>query len=563
MDLPASLKSRFFTVRRQSRDTLLRPGCPNPLAIGRSALAESAPTLGVFERWVTDGATTGQLIDLLPSIQRDRGTPAEEALLDSLTRRSPHATEAWALAALDDPSLHVALRPHAQALCIRAGADAPVSLVDALLAAQVSHRGFEALVSAVVDSATHLDALRSAMEHPELGQQVLHIALQSLVDEPSLSVASLSTCSDVQALAGMLPLSAAGKDTLQAVEAVYPGAFLGKPEAWQLLSQRLIEALAHLPSAPGPLGGWRTRARVVRMLLAQGPSGRSPGAHAAVLVLAAARLAGLPDDDRHFGGPTAPLSTLLPMADRPGLHGHPCVVDALAAHGPGAVTPLVDALDPDAPGRSHIAARALVRLAWQHPGCADASVEAALHLYPHSRCARLVDATVALLASLSPAVVPQLVGAQQQSRRLDPTLSTVIGAIGGPAAEAFLLGHMPHALDDETGILAGLCRLGSPEAIEPLSRLEGSDPNGEVVQALILLCESSGRAPAALPGWRSRLQAIEEETARRRSQLHSQFQALASGASPHRPRDAPERSVAGTRRKKPHKKARRRARRRS
>ena len=563
MDLPASLTSRFCTVRRQSRDHLLRPGCPNPVAIGRSALAETARKLGTFDRWLTDGAHTGQLVDLLPSIQLDRGSPAEEALLSSLARRSPHAAEAWALAALNNPSLHAALRPHAQAVCIRVGAERPVSLVDALLAAQASHRGLEALVVAVVDSATHLDGLRSAIEHPELGQQVLQLALERLVDEPSLSVASLSACGNVQDLARLLPLPGAGNDTLQAIEAVYPGAFLGEPEAWKSLSLCLMAPLQHLPPAPGPLGGWRTRARVVRTLLAQGPTARSPGAYAAVLVLAAVRLATLPDDDRHFGSSTTALSTLLPMADRPGLHGHPRVVDALASHGPQAVPPLVDALDPEVPGRSHIAARALLRLAWQHPGCADAAVEPALHLYQHTRCARLVESTAALLASLSPAVVPQLVRSQQQSRRLDPTLSVVIGSIGGPAASAFLLGQIHHALDEETGILTGLCRLGAPEAIGPLSRLEGSDPNGEVVEALILLCESSGRVPAALPGWRSRLQAIEEETARRRSQLHNQFRALASGASPHQPPAASAKGGAKPSRKRPKKKARRRSGRRS
>ena len=54
------------------------------------------------------------------------------------------------------------------------------------------------------------------------------------------------------------------------------GALSGQPGAWTAYADALKAQLVHLPDAPGPTGGWRCKAQVVRALADLGPSCAHP-----------------------------------------------------------------------------------------------------------------------------------------------------------------------------------------------------------------------------------------------------------------------------------------------
>lgn len=533
-------------VREAARDALLCPGTDALHEISRSAFAELGPRRGAFSTWCRVGATKADLLALLPEV-RSSGALAAVDLVRALSRVAGESERVWARDALADPALPPALREPCLAVLLRAGeVPSDMDILSELDGAEAFHGGAQSLVVAGLDGEELALAIGLSFDLPGWGPRILTLAARHLLGIPTLAAAQLSDCWTAEAVIKACWVEDdAALAVMRELSAEYEAALTDEVNGWARFVAALGARLDHLSKEGGPPGGWRSKARVLHKLMRR-QSFKAPVAQAAMLLAATARLASFPDDDAHFEeDEEVPLSVLLDVASRPHASGHPLVVDALVAKGPGVVPELVAALHIDAYWRSYVVVQALTKLAWQHPGCADGAVDAVMPLYWDDSGDLLIDKTATFFETLTPAAVPALVGASEAHGKRNYSLSRAIGRLGGPEAKAFLLGHVDDAFYEETGVLHGLLKLGDPDAIPHLAQLEGEDPSAEVARALVILCGLTGEEPDGLDDWTARVEYVELERQRRQEELRELLMAAASRESMFSPPTRAERRQSG------------------
>ena len=529
-----ALASPRAVVREAARSALLRPGSAAVSEVCRSALAELESQPTGFVEWCTFVAPDSALVGLLQEVDRSRGTPTEQVLVQQAARVGGHGVTGWARAALAQDDLATGLRAPCFAVLLRSGEAVDLDLAAELDAAQPFRRGVQTLVEGAIDGGTLLPAVHACIAHPVHGTEVLHTLQRRLLGR-SASVSELSGCVDVAALTELGLVSGAGS-FLAAVSSSFSAVQSGETAAWSTLAQSLLAQLDPLFFVEGgPPRHGRAQACWLRALLALGLPAAHPAAFTTIVVSLTACLVQGAHGDARFDEHTPGGPNRLTAARRPDL---PAVEAAMVSGGPDAVPVLIEALDPSEADRTVSILSALARLAWQHPGCVDASVGPLLRLLDSDPGEQLLDGTTRLLRLLSPAAVDSVIAACPSQGDLAHPLASAIGAIGGPAARHFLLKHIDTVLHADHGVLVGLCALGDPAALGPLARLEPHDPTGEIACVLIILSELNGQSPPGLGGWRARLKAVEHDRQQRQNQYGNQLMAAALGQ-----RYRPERAV--------------------
>ena len=525
------LKKPTFFVRSAARERLFRPALELPLRAVESALAEPERVCVHMARWLDTAARPTDWEHLLPLVDRARGTSAEQRLVARAALQGGPGVVAWAEQSLQHSALAVGLRGGAVSALLRWGPAAAVDVRAELEVAKAVPGGVQTLIRAVVDGAVHLDPLRACTEHPELGLEVLTTMLGALFDGGVHAARALSACDTIAQLEGLVSSGPIALEVPQEVHRWYALARSGDVAAWSGLASDVEVLLAGVPDEAGPPGGGRRRARVIRTLLAAGPTAVHGDVLVSVLVLAVAQLTALPDDDALFNGPHVGIGTLLEAADHPLVEGHPSLVAALVRHGLAGAAELKRHVDATPSWRSLRCLEALTVLAWWHPGQVDDAASAAVRCLQAELGSPLADAALGLLAELGPSAAPVLMEAIMAEPELGSLLHPLLGRMGGAEARTHLLTRARDAPFTGSGVRLGLERLGDVAALELLTPLEPVDPTAEVAQTLVVLAALHGANPPSLGGWRERVAREAALEASRRDRMWSKLTGALGAAS--------------------------------
>ena len=256
--------------------------------------------------------------------------------------------------------------------------------------------------------------------------------------------------------------------------------------------------------------GYRHRAVLALLLMeafARQPLAEPERRHAEA-ALGLALLAGLSldrDDQARLEAAADRQETLLTILAEDRDPVLPDVVEQVAALRPAVVPRLIALLQPDDFGWAPIrAARAIKRIAHEHPGSCDAAVPALVGMIGEEQGDYVLEDSSAALVAIGPAAVPLVAAHLHDDMASRIYLTSVLGEIPTPDAAQAVLGLItPEAQPDESEIYA-LSNIGSALAIEPLYALwqaRRGRPR-DLAEALLVLCELNGVVKPELPAWR-------------------------------------------------------------